>query len=225
VRFLITAGPTREPIDPVRYLSNRSSGKMGYAIAEAAIEAGHDVVLISGPVNLNPPPGARCISILTADEMHDAVHQHLLDCDALVMCAAVADYKAAKVSPQKIRKRNETFSLELIPTVDILASLSKRDHQFLVVGFAAETNKVEENAAKKLLAKNCDLIVANDVSRADSGMESDENEVTILFQNGEKKKISRATKKNIARELVKIFSNHARKTFDKKNVMITDSCK
>ena len=148
--------------------------------------------------------------------MGDAVDRHLHDCDVLVMCAAVADYKPAKVSAQKIKK-NETFSLELIPTRDILASLPKQDRQFLVVGFAAETNDVEKYAQRKLRDKNCDIIVANDVS---VGMETDENEVTILFRNGEQKKISRAPKKNIARELVKIFSN-VRKMFDKKNVMIT----
>ncbi|HEV3147059.1 MAG TPA: bifunctional phosphopantothenoylcysteine decarboxylase/phosphopantothenate--cysteine ligase CoaBC [Chthoniobacterales bacterium] len=216
MRFLITAGPTREPIDPVRYLSNRSSGKMGYAIAEATLEAGHEVVLISGPVHLDPPRGARFISILTADEMHDAVHRYVRDCDILVMCAAVADYKPAKVSPQKIKKHEENLALELIPTRDILSSLPKKDRQFLVVGFAAETNDVEESAKKKLRAKNCDLIVANDVSRADSGMESDENEVTVLFQSGERQKISRAPKKIIARELLKIFSNMREKCLTKK---------
>ena len=137
------------------------------------------------------------------------------------MCAAVADYKPANVSSIKIKKRDAKFSLELIPTRDILASLGhKQDRQFVLVGFAAETDHVEENAAKKLRAKNCDIIVANDVSGADSGMESDENEVIILFRNGEKTKISRAPKKIIARELVKIFSNFARKMFDKKNVTI-----
>jgi phosphopantothenoylcysteine decarboxylase/phosphopantothenate--cysteine ligase len=216
VRLLITAGPTREAIDPVRYLSNRSSGKMGYAIAEATLEAGHEVVLISGPVHLDPPRGARFISILTADEMHDAVHRYVRDCDILVMCAAVADYKPAKVSPQKIKKHEENLALELIPTRDILSSLPKKDRQFLVVGFAAETNDVEESAKKKLRAKNCDLIVANDVSRADSGMESDENEVTVLFQSGERQKISRAPKKIIARELLKIFSNMREKCLTKK---------
>ena len=216
MRFLITAGPTREPIDPVRYLSNRSSGKMGYAIAEATLEAGHEVVLISGPVHLDPPRGAHFISILTADEMHDAVHRYVRDCDILVMCAAVADYKPAKVSPQKIRKCEENLSLELIPTRDILSSLAKKDRHFLVVGFAAETNDVEESAKKKIHAKNCDLIVANDVSRADSGMESDENEVTVLFRNGERQKISRASKKIIARELIKIFSNMREKCLTKK---------
>ena len=207
MKFLVTAGPTREPIDPVRYLSNRSSGKMGYAIAEAAIENGHDVFLISGPVNLDPPRGVEFIAVSTGDEMFDAIDRHLRNCDVLVMCAAVADYKPKNYSPGKIKKRDTNLSLELIPTRDILGSLSKQDRQFLVVGFAAETNDVEENAQKKLRDKNCDMIVANDVSRANSGMESNENEVTILFRNGEKKKISRAPKKIIARELVKIIAN------------------
>jgi phosphopantothenoylcysteine decarboxylase/phosphopantothenate--cysteine ligase len=222
VRFVITAGPTREPIDPVRYISNRSSGKMGYAIAEAALAAGHQVTLISGPVNLDPPRGAHVRSILTSDEMHDAVHRQLRGCDVLVMCAAVADYKPAKISAQKIKKRNETLSLELTPTRDILTSLPKQDREFLVVGFAAETNNLERNAQKKLREKNCDIIVANNVSSADSGIESDANEVTLFFRNGEKENISRAPKKIIARELVKIFSKFARKMFDKKNVMITE---
>ena len=207
MRFLITAGPTREPIDPVRYLSNRSSGKMGYAIAEAALEAGHGVVLISGPVNLDPPRGAHFISILTSDEMYNAVHRAVRECDVLVMCAAVSDYKPQKVSPTKIKKRDENLLLELVPTRDILGSLQNKNRQFLVVGFAAETNDLEANAKKKLQTKDCDFIVANDVSNSNSGMESDENEVTILFRNGETKNISRAPKKIIARELVKIFTN------------------
>lgn len=205
MRFVITAGPTREPIDPVRYLSNRSSGKMGYAIAEAAIEAGHDVVLISGPVSLDHPRGVQLILISTADEMHDAVHRHVPACDVLVMCAAVADYKPAEASAIKIKKSEKRWSLDLVPTRDILASLSKPNRPFLVVGFAAETNDLEENAKKKLRAKNCDIVVANDVSGPNCGMESDENEVTIFFKSGAPKKISRAPKKNIARELVNIF--------------------
>ena len=216
MRFLVTAGPTREPIDPIRYLSNRSSGKMGYAIAKAAIEAGHDVILISGPVHVDPPRGAKLLSAQTSDEMFDAVHRHVRDCDVLVMCAAVADYKPAQVSTHKIKKRDENLSLELIPTRDILASLPKQDRQFLIAGFAAETNDLEKNAQEKLRAKNCDIIVANDVSRTDSGIESDENEVTILFRNGEKKKIPRASKKILARELVKIFSNMREKYLTKK---------
>jgi phosphopantothenoylcysteine decarboxylase / phosphopantothenate---cysteine ligase len=215
VRFVVTAGPTREPLDPIRYLSNRSSGKMGYAIAEAAIEAGHEVVLISGPVNIDAPKGAKLVAVSTSDEMYDAVDRHLAGADVMVMCAAVADYKPATVSEQKIKKRREPLSLDLVPTRDILASLGKEDRQFLLVGFAAETNELEENAQKKLREKNCDIIVANDVSAADSGMERDENEVTILFRNNEKKKISRAPKKIIARELVKIFSNIREKRLTK----------
>jgi phosphopantothenoylcysteine decarboxylase / phosphopantothenate---cysteine ligase len=221
VRFLITAGPTREPIDPVRYISNRSSGKMGYAIADAALDEGHDVTLISGPVNLEAPQNAKLISVSTSDEMFEEVHREVDQCDICVLCAAVADYKPAQISSTKIKKRGEKFSLELVPTRDILNSLGQRqDRQFVLVGFAAETDHVEENAAKKLRAKNCDIVVANDVSEPNSGMESDENEVTILFRDGEKKKISRAQKKIIARELVKIFSNFTTKMFDKKNVTI-----
>lgn len=216
MRFLVTAGPTREPLDPIRYISNRSSGKMGYAIAGAALAAGHDVTLISGPVNLDPPRGMQFVSILTSDEMYEAVHRHARECDVLVMCAAVADYKPAQVSATKIKKGDEPLSLELIPTRDILASLPKENLQFLVVGFAAETNDLEANAQKKLHAKNCDIVVANDVSGADSGMESDVNAVTIFFRNGEKEKISRAPKQIIARELVKIFSNSREKCLTKK---------
>jgi len=214
VRFLITAGPTREPLDPVRYLSNRSSGKMGYAIAEAAIEAGHDVVLISGPVTVVRPRGVAVIPVSTSDEMFDAVARQSRNCEILVMCAAVADYKPAKISKSKIKKRRENISLELVPTRDILASLPK-DRQYLLVGFAAETENVEENALKKLREKNCDIIVAND---ARVGMESDENEVEILFGNGETKKISRSSKKIISRELVKIFENYFEKRLTKKIV-------
>jgi len=213
VRFLVTAGPTREPIDPVRYLSNRSSGKMGYAIAQAALEAGHQVVLISGPVNLEPPLGATLVPVVTSDEMFDAVQRHLQDCDLLVMSAAVADYRPARFARQKIKKDNETISLDLVRTRDILASLPKQNRKFLVIGFAAETNDIEKYARQKLLAKNCDIIVAND---AIIGMEGDENEVTILFQSGEKQTISRAPKKNIARELVKIFLNLCEKRLTKK---------
>src|SRR5467141_1206151 len=133
VRFLITAGPTREPIDPVRYLSNRSSGKMGYAIAEAAIEAGHEVILISGPVGIDRPRGAAVVPISTSDEMFGAVHQQARNCDILVMCAAVADYKPKQASKTKIKKRDASLSLELIPTRDILASLPTKDRQYVVV--------------------------------------------------------------------------------------------
>ena len=214
MRFLITAGPTRELIDPVRYISNRSSGKMGYAIAEAALDVGHEVILISGPVNLTPPRKAKFISIFSSDEMFDAVHQHADSSDICVLCAAVADYKAARVSPVKIKKRADEFLLELIPTGDILQSLGRqRARKFLLVGFAAETDHLEANATKKLREKNCDIIVANDARVA---METDENELLILFRDGESKKISRAPKKILARELVKIFSISQQKSLTKK---------
>lgn len=212
--FLITAGPTREPIDPVRYISNRSSGKMGYAIAEAALDVGHDVILISGPVNLARPRNAKVIYVSTSDEMFDAVHQHADDANVCVLCAAVADYKPAQVSPVKIKKRATQLSLELIPTRDILDSLGRlQNRKFLLVGFAAETDHLEANARKKLREKNCDIIVANDARVA---MESDENELLILFRDGDTKKISRAPKKNLARELVKIFLNSQQKSLTKK---------
>jgi phosphopantothenoylcysteine decarboxylase/phosphopantothenate--cysteine ligase len=223
VRFLVTAGPTREPIDPVRYISNRSSGKMGYAIAEAAMEQGHDVVLVSGPAHLDPPRGAKFASVSTSDEMFEAVEKHVRDCDVLVMCAAVADYKPARFSRSKIKKRDANLSLELVPTRDILSSLAKQDRyakerirrgeQNLVVGFAAETENLERNAERKLQEKNCDIVVANNATVA---MESDENEVTIFFRDGDIKKISRAPKRIIAHELVKTFVNMREKRLTKK---------
>jgi phosphopantothenoylcysteine decarboxylase/phosphopantothenate--cysteine ligase len=216
VRFVVTAGPTREAIDPVRFISNRSSGKMGYAIAEAAIAQKHQVTLISGPSGIRAPRAAKMISITTADELYNAVHRSVRDCDALVMCAAVSDYKPASVSGQKMKKRKTAFALKLIPTRDILASLPKR-RRYLVIGFAAETHDLKIHAEKKLRAKNCDAIVANDVSGSETGMESDENEVAIFFRDGENRKISRAPKKIIARELVKIIAKMWEKSLTKKS--------
>jgi phosphopantothenoylcysteine decarboxylase/phosphopantothenate--cysteine ligase len=214
VTFLITAGPTREPIDPVRYISNRSSGKMGYAIAEAALDVGHEVILVSGPVNLAPPRNAKFISVLTSDQMFEAVHHHADESDVCVLCAAVADYKAAQVSPVKTKKSANGVSIDLVPTRDILQSLGRQcARKFLLVGFAAETDHLEANATKKLREKNCDIIVANDAHVA---METDENELLILFRDGERKKISRAPKKNLAHELLKIFSNSQQKSLTKK---------
>ncbi len=213
MRFLITAGPTREPIDPVRYISNRSSGKMGYAIAEAALDAGHDVILISGPVNLQPPRNVKFISVSTSDEMFDAVHRNADESDVCVLCAAVADYKPVRFSPAKIKKHAAQVSLDLIRTRDILDSLGRQQNRkFLLVGFAAETDHLEANAAKKLREKNCDIIVAND---ALIGMDSDENELLILFRDREIMRISRAPKTFLARELVKIFQNSQQKSLTK----------
>lgn len=212
--FLITAGPTREAIDSVRYISNRSSGKMGYAIAEAALDVGHDVILISGPVNLAPPRNAKFISVSTSDEMFDAVHQYADSSDICVLCAAVADYKPTQVSPVKIKKSADKLLIELVPTRDILQSLGQRQNRkFLLVGFAAETDHLEANATEKLRKKNCDIIVGNDARTA---METDENELLILFRDGETKKISRAPKQFLARELVKFFLNLQQKCLTKK---------
>jgi phosphopantothenoylcysteine decarboxylase/phosphopantothenate--cysteine ligase len=216
VRIVVTAGPTREPIDPVRFISNRSSGKMGYAMAEAAITDGHDVILISGPVAIAPPPAARLIAIVTSDELYDAVHRHVRECDVLVMCAAVSDYKPATAASHKMHKQRAPFALPLTPTRDILASLPKEDRSFFVVGFAAETHDMEASAQRKLRAKNCDMIVANDVSGIDGGMESDDNEVTIFSRSGERKHISRASKKIIAREILKIIVQLCEKSLTKK---------
>ena len=215
MRIVVTAGPTREPIDPVRFISNRSSGRMGYAIAEAARDAGHDVTLISGPVMIAPPSDVDLVPIVTSDELYNAVHDYLGDCDVLVMCAAVSDYKPAVVTRQKTEKADEAFALQLIPTRDILASLPAENRRYLVVGFAAQTHDLEQNAVRKLHAKNCDMIVANDVSGSDVGMETDDNAVTIFFRNGERETIPRARKSTIARSLMKIIAGFHQKSLTK----------
>jgi phosphopantothenoylcysteine decarboxylase/phosphopantothenate--cysteine ligase len=212
---LVTAGPTREPLDPVRFISNRSSGKMAYAIAQAACENGHDVTLISGPISLKPPGNARVVQITTSDDLHDAVHDHVRNCDALVMCAAVSDYKPLTFAPQKMEKRDGAFALQLTATRDILASLPN-ERNYTVVGFAAQTHDLEANALRKLHAKNCDMIVANDVSGSEIGMESDDNAVTIFFRNGERETLSRAPKIMIARALMKIVEEFSQKSLTKK---------
>jgi phosphopantothenoylcysteine decarboxylase / phosphopantothenate---cysteine ligase len=216
VKFVVTAGPTREPLDPVRYLSNRSSGKMGYAIAAAALEEHHAVTLISGPVALAAPLGAKIVHVTTGDEMFDAVATHLGNCDVLVMCAAVCDYKPARYTPQKMEKQRAPFSLALVPTRDILASLTSAPLSCFVVGFAAETQEMETNAARKLVEKNCDLLVANDVSRADVGMDSEDNELLIFFKNGKRKNLPRAKKTELARALLEIILDAHEKCLTKK---------
>lgn len=220
LNFLITAGPTREPIDPVRYITNRSSGKMGYAIADAAVRLGHRVRLISGPVCIDVPPKVDVIRINTADEMYQAVHQQIDWSDVFVMSAAVADFKAVQVEQQKMKKQGkEKLELKLVATRDILQSL--RNYKVeptthvaladrkrpLIIGFAAETEQMAEAAQKKLTEKNCDVLVANDVSRQDIGFESDHNEVTLYFQNGKQLPIPRISKLELATQMVEIFTN------------------
>jgi phosphopantothenoylcysteine decarboxylase/phosphopantothenate--cysteine ligase len=213
MKFLVTAGPTREPLDPVRFISNRSSGKMGYALAEAALEAGHEVMLISGPVSIAPPRGAVVVRVTTADEMADAVQSAInAGCDVFVMCAAVADFKAREVRPQKIKKSEGLTRIEIVPTRDILATVAlPRDHRVIIIGFAAESESVAENAQKKLREKNCDVICANDITRMDTGFDADENELTLYFRDGSQRELQRATKLEVARTIVKICANLAEK--------------
>lgn len=204
--FLITAGPTREPIDPVRYISNRSSGKMGYAIAQAALDAGHEVVLISGPVALAAPQRAKLIRVETADEMYEAVHANLQGIDVAVLCAAVADFKPVACAAHKIKKHDGVPRIELEPTRDILASLGKLNSKnFLLAGFAAETENLEENARKKLAKKSCDVVIGNNVSTPGLGFESNENELTIFLPDQIGRVLPRASKHDLAKELVKIL--------------------
>jgi phosphopantothenoylcysteine decarboxylase/phosphopantothenate--cysteine ligase len=179
--FLISAGPTREAIDPVRYLSNRSSGKMGYALAEAARAAGHRVILVSGPVALIPPRGVQVHPVISAADMLTALKRELPASDVLIMAAAVADWRPRRIAPRKQKKAGRTsWTLDLVPTPDLLATLARRKGRRFVVGFAAETGNPLPEARRKLLAKNLDLIVANDVSRPDAGFEVDTNRVTLL---------------------------------------------
>jgi phosphopantothenoylcysteine decarboxylase/phosphopantothenate--cysteine ligase len=183
-RVLITAGPTQEAIDPVRFLSNRSSGKMGFAVAEAALARGADVTLISGPVAIAAPEGARTISVRSSAEMHEAVKDNLAGATIVVMAAAVADYRPASAQKQKIKKNGSALVLELEPTVDILAAVARENADCLVIGFAAETENVIANARKKLAEKGADLIVANDVSASDSGFDVDTNRISIVSADG-----------------------------------------
>lgn len=205
-KVVVTAGPTREAIDPVRYISNRSSGKMGYAIASAAAAEGADVVLISGPVNLAQPPGMTVIQVITAQEMSDAAQEYALGADIFVAAAAVADYRPAATEAQKIKKRDDVMSLELVRCPDILASVAALDDAPFTVGFAAETENVEANARSKLETKHLNMIVANRVGD-DQGFDKDDNAVTVLWAGG-RREFPRSAKTELARDLVSIVSQH-----------------
>jgi phosphopantothenoylcysteine decarboxylase / phosphopantothenate---cysteine ligase len=195
---LITAGPTQEPLDPVRFISNRSSGKMGYALAEAAVQRGAQVILVSGPVQLAEPRGARVVHVRTALEMHDAVIAHLNEASIIVKAAAVADYHLAQVPRHKIKKTAMRMSLDLDPTLDILAELGRKKGDRLLIGFAAETQNLVESARQKLESKSCDMVVANLVNQEATGFEADENEVVLVLSTGETIPLSRAPKREIA---------------------------
>ncbi len=190
-RILLTAGPTQEALDPVRYISNRSSGKQGYAIAQALLDEGATVTLVSGPTNLPFPEGAQVIEVTSAAEMKDAVMTHLQDKDAFISVAAVADFTPSSTASEKIKKTGQNLTLELVPTVDILRTVSDERQRsnpgMLVIGFAAETTQTYENARKKLQEKGLDLIVANDVGQPQPVFGADQNKVTFISADGEVK--------------------------------------
>jgi len=200
---LISAGPTRERIDPVRYLSNFSSGKMGYAIAEVAQNLGAKVILISGPVSLKPPVGVQVIRVESAEEMYEAVLKYFDGADIVIKSAAVSDYRPKKIFQQKMKKQSQELMIELERTVDILAELGKRKKAQFLIGFAAETNHVEEYAKQKLLNKNADMIVANNVIQEGAGFGTDTNIVTFYKANNVKKQFPKLTKHEVAYEILK----------------------
>ncbi|HKC97955.1 MAG TPA: bifunctional phosphopantothenoylcysteine decarboxylase/phosphopantothenate--cysteine ligase CoaBC [Methylomirabilota bacterium] len=196
-RLLVTAGPTREPIDPVRYISNRSSGKMGYGLATAALRRGAQVTLVSGPTALTPPAGATFVPVQTAEEMREAVLHHLARATIVIKAAAVADYRAKQASSTKIKGKRD-LTLELTPNADILAEVAARRPSAFVVGFAAETNDVAANARAKLERKGIDLLVANDVSQQGIGFEAEDNEVLLLDRWGGARPLPRMPKSDVA---------------------------
>jgi phosphopantothenoylcysteine decarboxylase/phosphopantothenate--cysteine ligase len=212
-RVIVTAGPTREPLDPVRFFTNRSSGKMGYALAEAARGAGAEVVLISGPVSLETPQGVRRVDVGTAAEMLDAVLCELPLADVVIKAAAVADYRPAEVADHKMKKNGEELVVRLERTPDIAEEVGRRKqpHQ-LLVGFAAETDHVAAYAQDKLKRKNMDLIVANDVTQPGAGFEGDTNIVTVYDREGEVLRLPMLSKREVARRLIGLIGErlHAR---------------
>jgi phosphopantothenoylcysteine decarboxylase/phosphopantothenate--cysteine ligase len=200
-KMLITAGPSREPLDPVRYISNRSSGKMGYAMARAALRRGAAVALVSGPTGIEPPMGARLIPVVTAAEMRAAVLKEFATCTTVIMAAAVADYRPVGAANKKMKRETGPLELHLEPNPDILKELGAMKEGKFLVGFAAETEELTANAKKKLNAKNLDMIVANDVTREGSGFDGDTNIATILDRNGAARSLPLMTKDELADEI------------------------
>ncbi len=208
VRVLISAGPTREMIDPVRYLSNRSSGKMGYAIAQAAVNRGANVTLVSGPVSVEAPLKVKTIYVVSAAEMAQKIAELRSEADIIVMAAAVADYTPKMVNDQKIKKGGD-MTVELVRTQDILSSLgeNKKENQ-LLMGFAAETQDFEANAIGKMNNKNLDVIALNDVSRSGEGFESDSNNIILYFKDGTSQDLGSDSKKNLSRRIMDVLAAH-----------------
>lgn len=199
--IVITAGPTQEAIDPVRFISNRSSGKMGYALAAAAAARGAKVILVSGPVNVPEPYGVEVVKVRSAREMRDAVMSHLDGATIIIKSAAVADYTVANPAPQKIKKTAARMSVELDPTVDILAEVGRNKGDRLLIGFAAETQNLVAEGRRKMETKNCDMVVANLVSKAGIGFESEQNEVTLVLSTGEVIPLPLASKRDVAHQI------------------------
>jgi phosphopantothenoylcysteine decarboxylase/phosphopantothenate--cysteine ligase len=199
---MVTAGPTREKIDAVRFISNPSTGKMGYAVAAAARDRGADVVLISGPTELAPPAGVAVVPVVSAAEMHAAVLDRIPECDVIIMAAAVSDFRPVQSSERKIKKEEAPAVLQLERTVDILKELGRSDGKQMLIGFAAETENVEENARRKLNDKNIDMIVANDLLGNGSGFGTDTNAVVILDRFGKTQKLPTLPKSQIAFAIV-----------------------
>ena len=207
MKVLVTAGPTREPIDPVRFVSNRSSGKMGYAVAQAAQRAGHEVCLVSGPVALEPPPGVDVVRVATAAEMLAAVEKRVRGCDMLVMAAAVADWRPKKIAARKLKKSAGPPRIEWEATPDVLqtlAPLKKKTQVFC--GFAAETENLAREARRKLREKNLDAIAANDVSKKDRGFEADRNALTVFLAEGNAVRVALASKSECAERLLDVLA-------------------
>ena len=198
LKILVTAGPTQEPLDPVRYITNPSSGKMGYAVAGQARLRGAEVTLISGPTHLEPPNGVDTIYCKQAGEMLSLVTEHFPECDVLVMVAAVGDFAPEKVQKEKIKKKGGPLVLNLLPTADILKEVTKTKNHQMVVGFAAESQNVVQSAQEKLNRKNLDLIVANDISAPGIGFQSDSNQVTLIDKEGKIDSLPRLSKREIA---------------------------
>lgn len=204
-RLLVTAGPSRESLDPVRYISNRSSGKMGYSLARAGVRRGAEVTLISGPASVAPPAGVKLVPVVTADEMYQAVLKEYPDATAVIMAAAVTDFRPEKIATQKIKRGNTALKLNLKPNVDILKELGAKKNGKILVGFAAETEELVKNAGKKLLAKNLDLIVANNVTEEGSGFDADTNVATLLDRSGESQSLPLMTKDDLADRILDHF--------------------
>jgi phosphopantothenoylcysteine decarboxylase / phosphopantothenate---cysteine ligase len=200
--IVVTAGPTCEDLDPVRYLTNRSSGKMGYALAQAAARRGASVVLISGPTKLDPPQGVSFVSVRSSEEMHRAVNEHFSRATALIMAAAVADYRAVAPQTKKMKRAGDRITLELEATRDILADVARAKGDRLIVGFAAETEKVAEHARAKLQTKQLDLIVANDVTAEGAGFDHDTNVITLYRRDGSEKAYPRMPKLDAAHRIL-----------------------